>query len=314
MLFLSIVGIVGFPWALAFAPLYVRVAGVLVGVVLGAGAGIRGICLYRKGSEESAVAWTVAGERVLIAVAAALWIALASFSAQVSIVPTVWIYGVCGVAVALPGIAAALVLRLCSQKRVVWWGHWLLLAVALGSVMLARPGRRFTCGHTDQRIVALARECGDVRDTAAWVHHRITRKPSPFTDAAIDTLLRGTARCGGLANLLDKFLRAQGVSSRIVHIEGRGRIHTLIEYVNEDGMWVLADPQENLLGADYGGLSGLDLVLRGAGALGTPAVWRGYDELYIYDRWNGYNRVTDQNMGAYYGDSARSFEPRMMHE
>jgi hypothetical protein len=245
-----------------------------------------------------------AGERTLVMVAATMWIAMGSYSAQISIVPTLWIYVVCGMAVATPSVAALSMPRTRRRERGRMMGRSLLLTAVLVSLLLARPGRRFSGGHTSDCIVATANQVDDAREAVAWVHTHIAREASPFTDTAVDTMKRGTARCGGMANLLDKIFKAKGVTSRIVHLEGDKGIHTLVEYRHPDGMWTLADPQENTVGSEHGGISGRDLLLPGGPPRGIPLSWQGHSRLYIYGYLSGYSRVTPENVHEYYGDAS----------
>jgi hypothetical protein len=137
-----------------------------------------------------------------------------------------------------------------------------------------------------------AAELNDAREATLWVHERIERQRGPFTDTAQDTLRRGYATCGGMANVLDKVLRAQGYRSRIVHVEGEAGIHTLVEYMSmSDGQWLLADPQNRLMGKDWGRANGLTLVDPDA-AESLPECWQGFKTLYIYKPFRGYVLVT----------------------
>ena len=74
------------------------------------------------------------------------------------------------------------------------------------------------------------------------------------------------------------------------------------------GDWVLADPQEALDGADFGFLSGRDVV----GVVmqdGMPEFWAGFTELYIYLPGRGYRRVTKENASRFYAKSSANGVP-----
>jgi hypothetical protein len=118
------------------------------------------------------------------------------------------------------------------------------------------------------------------------VHQRLERRAGPPTDTAGDTLRRGFAHCGGLNNVLHKVLRAQGVDSRIIHVErGTGKVfHTLVE-ATVDGVSYLADAQVDA----WIPLRAEDL-LRSADRTDLPLAWRDYDRLYRYEVRRGYVR------------------------
>jgi hypothetical protein len=112
--------------------------------------------------------------------------------------------------------------------------------------------------------------------------------------------MRGQAHCGGIANSLDKVLKAIGLESRIVHVEDGRRIHTLVEYFDPHlRQWLLADAQHNVIGQDGETISGWDAV-HGPGGPSVPEAWRGYTRLYVYRRFGGYHRVTGKNRHVYY--------------
>lgn len=104
-----------------------------------------------------------------------------------------------------------------------------------------------------------------------------------------------------MANLLDKMLKARGIASRIIHMEGNQKIHTVVEFQNETSNWILVDPQENMIGNDYGNVSGADILVDRAETSTIPPVWQDYNTLYIYEYWNGYEPITAVNTKCYYG-------------
>ena len=298
--FLAIALVCWVPWAITGLPLAARVACVLTAGLLGLFFWIWGLWRgWRSISPAKAPRYVSVAEKTLVGVAATLWIAIASYSAQVSICPTILIYTICGL-----GVAGPLVLTLCCcrparQDAGAMRVRALLWVMVVVSMMCARPGRRFSGGEDRPAICDVARTTGDARAAAAWVHGHISREAAPFTDTAIDTLNRGFAHCGGMANLLDKILKASGIESRIVHIENGHRIHTLVEYREGTAAWILADPQDNILGADHGNMSGWALVTQSSLAE-PPASWNGYLKLYIYSPRDGYCIVTSENVHDFY--------------
>ena len=96
---------------------------------------------------------------------------------------------------------------------------------------------------------------------------------------------------------MNQVLAAQGNTSRIVHVEGPAGIHTLVEF-REAGQWILADPQNNLLGSDWQRLSGRDVTA--APDRERPAEWHGFSRLYVHVPWRGYVRVTERNGSRFY--------------
>jgi transglutaminase-like putative cysteine protease len=228
-----------------------------------------------------------------------MWVAIASYSAQVSICPTILIYTVCGLVAAGPLVLTLCWCRPVRQDAEAVRVRALLLVMVVVSMMCARPARRFAGGEGCPAIRDVSVTTREARAATAWVHHHIASEAAPFTDTALDTLNRGFAHCGGMANLLDKILKASGIESRIVHFENGHRIHTLVEYREGTASWLLADPQNNILGVDYGNVSGWALLTRPPLAE-PPASWNGYLKLYIYFPRDGYRLVTSENVQEFY--------------
>lgn len=235
-----------------------------------------------------------------IAAAGGGWVSLLSYSAQVSICPSLLIYAGLGAMVLVPITVTELICRRCLPAGE-WRLRYLVLGCALlGSMLVAQPGRRFHGGETSKVVRCATADVGTVKQAVARVHESITYQSAPFTDTAADTLQRGAARCGGMANALDKVLKALGVESRIVHLEDAGRIHTLVEYYDDEAhKWMLADAQHNLAGGADVSVSGWDAVHDGDRSA-IPEVWRGYTHLYVYRPLGGYRRITMKNRDVYY--------------
>ncbi len=245
-----------------------------------------------------------AGRAVCVGIAsvAGAWVAVLSYSAQISICPSVWIYLGLGLMLLLAVAVTEWLCRRCAERRT-WKRRYLWFGLSLAaSVLLAQPGRRFHGGETSAAVRQVAADVKTARDAVSRVHDLLTYAPAPFTDTASDTVERGVARCGGMANVLDKVLKAADIGSRIVHLEDDRRVHTLVEYFDRDTQqWILADPQYDILGGVGGGHSGWDVVYGGEAA-SVPDVWRGYARLYIYRLQGGYHRVTERNRWMYYAE------------
>lgn len=287
-------GLLG-PWILSLLPFPVRVAGIFLGALAAAllAAAAARLSRHRRLLLFGA-AWACS------VTLSAFWIAIASFSAQVSILTPLPLYLLAGTGAVLPLL---LFLRLGAGTATGGTGRTATLVLAvlfLGSVLLAAPGRRYEGGEETPEIRQVASSLADVREALSWVHEHVTWERAPFTDRAGDTLSRGEATCGGMSNLLDKILKAMKIPSRIVHLEQGKRIHTLVEYRKDPpGRWVLADPQENLLGDDYGGISGYEAVFGKPGG-DLPKRWKGHADLFIYRQGRGYRRVGESNAREFY--------------
>ena len=275
------------PWAVCASPQWVRVAAVAAeslcaGVLL---ARARGRPNHTRGYALAAIITATA--------AATAWIALLSYSGQVSRLPTLLLYGGFATAVLLP---FALARRLRAPIR---YREYAVAAVLTVSIVLAPPARRFRGGATHPDVAALASRLKTPREMVHWVHRNVTWTPAPFTDTAVDTLHRREARCGGMANLLDKLLKASGFESRVVHFERGTALHTLVEYcIPAAGTWVLADAQHNLDGRAFDNVSGWDVTQ--GNPRNAPSEWTAYNKLYVYDTRGGYIRVTDSNRDRFY--------------
>ena len=277
------------PWLLCLAPLPARLGGVLAACLLGIGL-LLGARRVRNG-------WLGAWWG-MVAVAA-LWIALASFSAELSkhigLVALLFL-----LALAVPPAAGVLWnrwrRRTPARPPVVLYG---LGAVLLGMAVLgARPARRYEMPRRMEEIQRVGSR-QNVRGSLQWVARTIERERAPFTDNARDTLLRGRARCGGMANLMHKLILVQDVEARIVHFADETRIHTLVEFRDpRSGQWTLSDPDKQLFGPDWHGISGRDAVLRQDQR--APEDWQDYRRLYIYVEGRGYVAVTAQNEDDFY--------------
>jgi hypothetical protein len=279
------------PWLLTVPPLGARLG--TAGVMILGGAAL---WLLRATGKDRSAAPT--GEWVFSVTAAALWIAVASYSAQISRLGVVPIYAMVWTGVLLPFPTSLLLFRKHpppTGRRLYLAGLGLLLL----STLLARPARRFAGGASHPAIRETASRLQSPTDAVAWVHTNVTRRAAPFTDRAVDTWRRKQAHCGGMANLLHKILVAKGVDARVVHVEGDD-IHTLVEFRQPPEMrWTLADPQENLVGREPD-LSAYDLV--GGKATGSiPRAWQGFSRLYVYEEGRGYVKITTENVTRFYG-------------
>ncbi len=277
------------PWLLCLAPLPARLGGALASGLLGTG--------LLLGARRARASWLGAWWG-MVAVAT-LWIALASYSAELSkhIGPMALLFVL---ALAAPPAAGAI------------WNRWRRRTPAgppiglygLGAALLAlavlgaRPARRYEMPRRMEEIKRVG-SVQNVHESLQWVALNIERKRAPFTDNARDTLLRGQATCGGMANLLHKLILVQEIAARIVHFADDTRIHTLVEYRDpRSGKWVLADPDKQWFGPDWYGLSGQDVVLRQDSR--APEDWQGYDRLYVYVEGRGYMAVTPDNEDDFY--------------
>lgn len=278
------------PWAIATLPFPLRLAAV---GALGVGAVCAWLLAWRSASTApmASAAWwaAVAG--------AAAWIGVFSFSAEISKPGLPVVYGVVLGLTGAPFLVTSVLVRPEARRRTraLLLAGWLLLGL---NVLAARPARRYEASHAD--INAAAASVRDVRAAVAWVHGNVAYRKAPFTDTARATLVRGEARCGGMANLLEKLIRAKEVPCRIVHVRKGRRIHTLVEYYDETAdAWVLADGQENELGIDWDHASGLHAVGRETGS-SLPRRWAGYEQLFVYVPRRGYVEVTTENLDAFY--------------
>jgi hypothetical protein len=298
---LSLVLLVPAPWLLAQCSLSTRL--LVIATVGTVGFGVFCwffFCLLRQRECLSLQRWGVVASRLLIFVPVSLWVSVLSYSAQVSILPTVLIYGACLVSVVVPlGFMELFVGLKGGRPFRLGHGTWVLVVLVFVSMLCARPGRRFYGGAEAASIVEVAATLATPREAVSWVHSCIVREKAPFTDSAVNTLERRKAKCGGQANVLDKILSAAGIQSRIVHLEDGKRIHTLVEYREVGGRWRLADPQHDIVLDDEAAVSGWD-VLTKVDVGGIPVPWRGYSKLYIYEAWGGYFRVTSSNRDAVY--------------
>lgn len=280
------------PWLLSRLPFALRFWGVLV---VGSIGGLLLILSLRKRARPQ-LSWI--GAWWMAVAIASLWIALASFSAELTknLWLTVSIFGLALVTVIAAAFFAGRRLGPAAPgARRFFFGA---SAVLLASTLLASPARRYEM-PADAREIA-SRVAGlDVEGCHNWVIRNIERRRAPFTDDALDTLRRRQATCGGMANLLHKMILLAGTPARIVHFSDPQRIHTLVEYRDPDlDSWVLIDPDKQLRGTDWGGVSGREVVLDGDPAV--PPDWRGYDRLYIYVEGRGYRRVTGSNLDEFY--------------
>jgi len=278
---------IGVPWVLSGARLYVRLYAVLFIGLLGLMFMVVGARKKPRGEPLPAGGW------ILAVACTTAWVALASFSAELSKLPLGLVYGLLAAAVIMPPALAVLLVP--RPRRLDCPPQFLVVCVLalIVSNHVARPARRY---ETPRNMVAIEEVADtlDVRGCVAWVHENIRREKSPPTDDAVQTLRRGTAHCGGMANLLHKMLFARGVPARIVHFSGGGDIHTLVEY-REGERWMLADPQNNVVGT----VSGEDAVIEGSPD--APEIWQGFDRLYIYEPGRGYVEVTEVNKAVFYG-------------
>ena len=284
----------GVPWILCWAPYRARL--VVIPVL-----GVIGLILWftglRKRSQGGMKA--VAGAWLISIAGASLWIALASFSAEISKVPTTWLYIVVLTTIGILPLWTCLVAPCASCSRL------LLLAFTIAleaSVFQVRPARRYETPRNTSAIHEVAAPLQGVGACVRWVHEHVDRRRAPFTDDALDTLRRREAHCGGMANLLHKMLETKDIPARIVHFSVRDNIHTLVEYRDaSNGRWILADPQNNILGTDWQGVAGWDVVrLNGERLL--PDEWRDFDTLYVYEPGRGYVKVTPANHDNVYDD------------
>lgn len=281
------------PWMLCALPLAARVAAtVLVG-----GTGLLFWCAAAVRRRRSSIRLLLASDLLSLSVAAG-WISVASYSAQLSRAGTAWIYGV---VVASIGVSCLVSLALLGGRQGRRQPESLLLILPLllsASVFLARPGRRFR-GTDRESIQPVAETLGSVREASAWVKENIVYGRAPFVDTAKDTLERKLGTCSGHANVLHKILLVHGLDSRIVHLEAKGRLHTLVEYFDDAlGKWILVDPGRGLDGRDYGNADGFALM--GSRHRGLPSKWRPFTRLYVYDSMNGYIRLTPANRDRFY--------------
>lgn len=287
-------GLIGLalPWLLSLLPFASRFWGVSV---VGAVGGLFLILSLRKRARPR-LPWIGAWWATVAIVS--LWIALASFSAELTknLVLTVSIFGLALVLV----IAVAFLASRRLDPAAPGLKRYFFPAVAAlaASALLASPARRYEMPRAGREIAALAAG----RDPAGcyeWVTRNIERRRAPFTDDALATLRRREATCGGMANLLHKMILLTGTPARIVHFSDARRIHTLVEYRDPElDSWVLLDPDKRLRGTDWGGVSGRDVVLEEESSV--PPEWRGYDRLYIYVEGRGYRRVTADNLSEFY--------------
>ena len=285
------------PWLLSMPALGVRIGGILLLGAAGCGAWFCGVRRAERGS------LLLFGSGLVSVSAASAWIAVASYSAQLSKLSTWILYGGFALAVITPALVSLVMVRKAMEKRLVE-GLFLILPLLLAaSLPLARPARRFRdCDRESLRPAASSPD--DVSGAIGWVGSVIEYGSAPFTDTVVDTLRRGHGRCSGQANVLHKILLHKGLRSRIVHIEGDGRLHTLVEYWNETRKrWVFADASKGLDGTDHGYANGFQVILQ-KDFRGVPWRWRGYSELYVYNRMNGYTRVTLENAGGLYPGTA----------
>lgn len=280
------------PWLLSCIPLAARVGCVLVLGVAGCGMWCRGVMSAKRGP------MLLFGSDLVSLSAAVAWIAVASYSAQVSKLSTWILYGGATAAIMIPALVSLVIIRKTGGRLVE--GLLLILPLLLtASLFLARPARRFRAGNR-AALRPVAASVDGAAEAITWVSGKIAYGPAPFTDTAVDTLRRGQGRCSGQANVLHKILQQKGIRSRIVHIEGEGRLHTLVEYWNESrGQWVFADASKGLHGADHGGVNGFRVTMR-KDLRGVPWRWRGYSDLYVYEEMNGYERVTPDNVVRLY--------------
>ena len=281
------------PWLMCSSPLRVRVGAVVL-------LGIVGCCAWGCGvfGKRRRPMLLLFGSDLLAVSVAAGWIAVASYSAQISKVSTWLLYAVVVTGIMAPVLVSLRLIRAreCGRNR-----ESLLLILPLlltASVFLARPARRFRA-EDREAAGAIAESLGGVREAERWVHENIIYRAAPFTDTARDTIARGWAQCGGQANVLHKILVASGIRSRIVHLEGDSRIHTLVEYMDgTTGRWVLADPKHDIVGPDHGDVNAMGLIE--TNGTGLPPKWAGFSRAYIYDPMHGYVRVDAANRGGFY--------------
>jgi len=294
--FFALGGLAG-PWLLTWLPWVARAGCVMIL----AAAGCWTWCRAVKRTRRKPLLLLVGADLVAVSVAAG-WIAVASYSAQLSKVSTWLLYSAVATGIMGPALLSLVLIR-GREGKTHLEGLLLILPLLLtASVFLARPGRRF---RVEDRAAArpVAESLSGARDAMQWVAANIRYERGPFTDTARDTLDRGYAHCGGQANVLHKILSADGVRGRIVHLEGESRIHTLVEYVDGGtGRWVLADPTHDLMGGDHGGLNATGLL--DADGAGLPRKWRGFSRLYVYDPMNGYVRVVPSNRGVFYPEGS----------
>jgi len=273
------------PWVLSFAPFAVRAS-------LASGLLVAGLFCWTAGAAQTEKRYLLSAGTWLVAISvASLCVSIFSYSAQVSLLTPPLLYSLVGAGILLPFFMGRIILR---RGGAVPAGRVLLpvfLVLVTGSTFFASPARRYMRGEKSHRLAEIDLDTRGVREAVSWVHENIAYEKAPFTDTAIDTLLRGKAKCGGMANLLDKMLKRKGLESRIIHLEGKGKMHTLVEYrAPGSSKWVLADPQNNVLGEDLGGLSGYDL-LKADLAKSRPRHLKGFTRLYHYAPGWGYRRV-----------------------
>lgn len=257
-------GVVAGVLLLERAPLWVRVAG--IGLVLLVGAA--GWCLRRFWGH----VWLPAG-------ITAAWVALGSFPATVSLFPMTPIY-----LLLVLGIGVGGLFRLPPGKRGAARFYVLVLSVW---VVSTPPARRYAVSAKHPALRAVVQELDSPSAAVRWVHEEIRREKGPPTDSAVDTLRRGYAHCGGMSNLLHKLLVEMGYPAEIVHaVGGDGRtIHTLVE-LPLGGVPHLADAQENVL------LPVAAAELAGAGdRLDWPPPWRNLRTVYRYVPARGYVEI-----------------------
>ncbi|NQT93583.1 MAG: transglutaminase domain-containing protein [Lentisphaerae bacterium] len=295
---LFVLGGMASPWLLTWLPWVARACCVMILAVAGCWTWCRGVRRTRR----KPLLLLFGSDLVSVSVAAG-WIAVASYSAQLSKAGVCLLYAAVSAAIMAPALVSLVLIR-GRQGRRFQEGLLLILPLLLtASVFLARPARRFR--REDRGAVRpVAESLEGAREAMQWVAANIRYERGPFTDTARDTLERGHAHCGGQANVLHKILAANGVRSRIVHLEGESRIHTLVEYVDEGtGRWVLADPTHDLMGIDHGALNATALLEMDGAVL--PRKWRGFSRLYLYDPMNGYTRVAPDNRREFYPEGGQ---------
>lgn len=220
------------------------------------------------------------------------WVSVLAYSAQVSLVPNYVL--LCAFAILAMG---PILLIFLYFRRVVFFNTFILCLVCSGmfvTLAITPPAKRFNLSDDKMNLIDQATPISSPTRLMNWVHHNISYAGAPFSDDALDTLIRKRATCGGMSNLLHKLLIAKGTEARIVHFEGRnhsefGSLHTLVEYFDKDlDKWILLDPQHNLDGKNF---RNLDMSMLISEKDNQPVQWKGFTLFYINKPGHGYEKM-----------------------
>ena len=160
------------------------------------------------------------------------------------------------------------------------------------TVLLSPPAKRYLIRSDELDSLSKSFDTLSVGQALQWTHSHIRYQGAPFTDNALDTYQRRRATCGGMSNILHKLLLLQNYDARIVHLRNENRIHTAVEYYdNELKSWILIDPQYGLDGRNYSNIIMLKLSRQFERKVFIPEQWRGFTAFYVDKAGYGYEAM-----------------------